>query len=86
LLCTQNIHHEAFSRQRVPEQITLKRITTELRQEVLLRTGFHPFGDDPQPQCLTEGDDGGNDGSIIAVALQIADKTRSILSSLAASA
>ncbi|MNG18758.1 hypothetical protein D3C84_1028510 [compost metagenome] len=58
LLAAQNIRHEARRRQRLAEQVALQRIAAESRQEVLLHTGFHAFGDDPQTQRLAEGDDG----------------------------
>src|SRR3989344_4535547 len=58
LLAAVDFLHEALGRQRVPQQITLQRITTELGQEVLLRACFDAFGDNPQAPCLTEGDNG----------------------------
>jgi len=42
------------------------------KQQLLLR--FHPFGNDGQPQAVSQRDNGAGDGRVIGIEQHIADK------------
>ncbi len=56
----------------MPQQVTLQCITTQPGEKILLNAVFDAFGNNAQLQSLTNGYDGRDDGSIIAVMVKIA--------------
>ena len=65
---------DLLRRHRTSEQVTLKGVTAQLGQEILLLGGFHTFGHHFQIQRLAEGDNRRDNAGVFASGNQIVDK------------
>src|SRR6185312_6129935 len=63
---------ELLSGERLAEQVTLDAVTTVGTEELALARGLHALGDDHDLQVAGHADDGGDDGSIVHVEVDVA--------------